>query len=78
MGQPERRLVADLMTAPDPPDGLVAEVIGLVGAAGGLDYARRRALERAQLAEAELDVLPPTPAREALRDSIAYAVERRS
>ena len=47
-------------------------------AAGGLDYARRRALERAQLAEAELEVLPPTAAREALRDSIAYAVERRS
>jgi len=78
MGQAERRVVADLMAAPDPPDDLVAEVIGLVAAAGGLDYARRRALERAQLAEAELDVLPPTPAREALRDGIAYAVERRS
>src|SRR5207245_1285599 len=46
MGQGERRVVADLMVAPDPPDDLVGEVIGLVGAAGGLDYARRRALER--------------------------------
>jgi len=49
-----------------------------VAAAGGLDYARRRALELAQQADAELDILPPSPARDALRDSIAYAVERRS
>jgi geranylgeranyl pyrophosphate synthase len=49
-----------------------------VAAAGGLDYARRRALELAQQAEAELDILPPSSARDALRDSIAYAVERRS
>src|SRR2546428_236681 len=40
MGQPERRVVADLMAAPDPPDDLVAQVIGLVGAAGGVDRAR--------------------------------------
>src|SRR5439155_2372806 len=31
MGQAERRVVADLMAAPDPPDDLVAEVIGFVG-----------------------------------------------
>src|SRR5207253_1561371 len=30
------------------------------------------------IAEAQLDVLPPSAARDALRDSIAYAVERRS
>jgi octaprenyl-diphosphate synthase len=78
MGPGEQRVVSDLMVAPDPPDDLVAEVIRLVGAAGGLEYARRRALERAQLAEAELDVLPPSAARESLRDGIAYAVERRS
>src|SRR5207253_2633505 len=30
MGQRERRVVADLMVAPDPPDDLVGEVIGLV------------------------------------------------
>ena len=44
----------------------------------GLDYARRRALELAQQADAELDILPSSPARDALRDSITYAVERRS
>ncbi len=74
----DRRLVDELMTTPEPGDALVAEVIRGVAAAGGLDYARRRALELAQQADAELDVLPPSPARDALRDSIAYAVERRS
>ncbi len=74
----ERQVVTRLMTTADPNDAEVAEVIRLAEAAGGLDYARRRALELAQQAEAELAVLPVSPAREALRDCIAYAVERRS
>jgi len=78
MSPTDRRLVGELMTAPEPADALVAEVIRQVAAAGGLDYARRRALELAQQAEAELDILPPSLARDALRESIAYAVERRS
>ena len=78
MSATDRRLVAELMATPDPADALVAEVIGRVTAAGGLEYARRRALELAQQADAELDILPASPARDALRDSIAYAVERRS
>jgi octaprenyl-diphosphate synthase len=78
LGAGDRRIVADLMDTPDPADELVAEVIRAVEGAGGLDYARRRALELAQQAETELEVLPPSPARDALRDSIAYAVERRS
>jgi octaprenyl-diphosphate synthase len=78
LGPAGRRRIALLMDTPDPGDDLVAEAIQLVEAAGGLDYARRRALELAQEAEAELDVLPPSAARDGLRDSIAYAVERRS
>ena len=73
-----RRVVAELMEAEKPSDDLVAEVIRLVEAEGGLETARQRALDLAQQAEAELDVLPPSPARDALRGSIAYAVERRS
>ena len=74
----DRRLVVELMAAPEPGDALVADVVRCVTAAGGLEYARRRALELAQQAEAELEILPPSAARDALRDSIAYAVERRS
>src|SRR3989441_10165967 len=47
----DRRLVAELMAAPEPPDAVVAEVVRCVAAAGGLDYARRRALELAQQAD---------------------------
>jgi len=74
----ERRVVARLMETAEPSDELVAEVIRVVEAAGGLETARRRALDLAQQAEAELDVLPPSAARDALQSSIAYAVERRS
>src|SRR5690348_2710049 len=73
-----RRLVERLMEEPEPSDQLVAEVITWVNDAGGLSYARQRALTLAQEAERTLDGLPPSPARDALRDSIAYAVERRS
>src|SRR5439155_585162 len=64
MAPADRRLVAELMGTPEPPDALVAEVVRRVAAAGGLDYARRRALELAQQAEAELEVLPASPARD--------------
>ena len=73
-----RTRVAELMETTDPPDDLVAEIIHAVEAAGGLEYARQRALERAERAEAELNALPPSGARDALRDAIVYAVERRS
>jgi octaprenyl-diphosphate synthase len=78
MAPAERQLVVHLMEVPDPSDAIVADVIRAVEAAGGLEYARGRALERAQQAEADLEALAPTPAREALRDCITYAVERRS
>src|SRR5436190_15512637 len=78
VGPEGRRVVAALMEAAEPTDDLVAEVIRLVETAGGLETARQRALDLAQRAEAELDVLPPSPARDALQGSIAYAVERRS
>ncbi|MGH7644919.1 MAG: polyprenyl synthetase family protein, partial [Gemmatimonadales bacterium] len=74
----ERAVVAELMATPDPSAALVAGVVGLVDRAGGLAYAKSRALELALQADGELDALPPSAARDALRDSIAYAVERRS
>jgi octaprenyl-diphosphate synthase len=74
----ERQTVVRLMATSDPSDAQVAEVIRLVEAGGGLEVARRRALDLAQRADAELSALPASTAREALRDSIAYAVERRS
>jgi octaprenyl-diphosphate synthase len=73
----ERQAVTRLLQTPEPSSDLVAEVVEAVARAGGLDYARERALRFAQQAEGELDVLPASPAREALRASIAYVADRR-
>jgi geranylgeranyl pyrophosphate synthase len=42
-----------------------------------LDYARDRALRLAQQADAELDLLQASAARDALRASITYVIDRR-
>jgi octaprenyl-diphosphate synthase len=74
----ERRQLQQLMADPAPSDDLIHAVIGAVAAHGGVVAAQERALKLAQRAEAELDLLPESAAREALRDCVSYAVERRS
>jgi octaprenyl-diphosphate synthase len=76
-GERDRARVAELLRTPEPSDGLIQEVVAAVADAGGLDYARGRALQLAEQADRELDRLAPSPAREALRASITYVVERR-
>jgi octaprenyl-diphosphate synthase len=73
----ERGAVEVLMEAPEPGDRQIADVIAAVDRAGGLAYARGRAQRLAEEAEAELEALAPSPARDALRASITYVVERR-
>ncbi len=73
----ERRQIEALMANPTPDDSEIAAIIEIVDARGGIDTARERASELAGSAEAELEYLPPGPAREALRASITYCVERR-
>ncbi len=77
MSEAGRREVARLMHAEAPSEDQIARVVTLVDDAGGLAYARERAQSFAQLAEAELDSLPPSPARDALRASVTYVLERR-
>ncbi len=74
----QRELVQRLMEDPVPEDELITAVIHAVERRGGLTAARERAQSLAQQAEAELDGLPPSRARDALRECITYAVERRS
>ena len=78
MAEPERRAVAGLLRSVEPGDEQIAEVVGAVARAGGLDYARERAQRLGQQADAELDLLSPSPARDALRASITYVLDRRS
>jgi octaprenyl-diphosphate synthase len=77
MGDADRRRVADLLRAPEPTDQQIHAVVEAVAEAGGLKYARARALQLAEQADQELDRLPPSPARDALRASIVYVVDRR-
>ncbi|HEV2146596.1 MAG TPA: polyprenyl synthetase family protein [Longimicrobiaceae bacterium] len=73
----ERAEVEGLFRDPEPSDARIATVVGIVRSRGGLDYARGTALEYARRAEEALEGLPEGPALDALRTSIAYAIERR-
>jgi octaprenyl-diphosphate synthase len=72
----ERGEVEALFRDPEPSDESIAEVVGIVTARGGLGYAREAAQQSAQLAHDALAELPESAALDALRESIAYAVER--
>jgi len=52
-------------------------VIGFVSEKGGLDYARKKADEYARRALECIDVLPYSPAKEAITSLVAFAVERK-
>jgi octaprenyl-diphosphate synthase len=77
MDAPGRAQVEALMDTAEPDDARIGDVISAVAEAGGLDYARERALLLAQQADGELDALPPSAARDALRSAITYVVDRR-
>jgi octaprenyl-diphosphate synthase len=77
MSESQRGRVQRLMEIEMPPDGLIQEVVADVAERGGLAYARERALGFARRAEAELEVLQESPARETLRASLTYVLDRR-
>ncbi|MDB4876263.1 MAG: Polyprenyl synthetase [Gemmatimonadetes bacterium] len=73
-----RTRIDELFATEAPDDELLADVIGIVSDAGGIEYSRRRGEQFAHDAEQALRVLPESPARAALTDSIAYVMDRRS
>lgn len=73
----ERERVERLFRESEPEEELIAAVIHLVRARGGLEYAKETALRYARSAAEALAGLPAGPATDALRDSITYAIERR-
>ena len=78
MSAAELEQVEHLMAEAEPSDDLIADVIGTVLRVGGVELAREKALRLSLQAESELDGLPEGPARQALRDCLAHAVDRRS
>ena len=61
-----------------PSDEQISAVVDAVTEAGGLEYARERAHALSTGAEEVLEALAPSPAREALRASIPFVLDRRS
>lgn len=78
MNAAERRLVQQLMTVPAPPDDLIGSVIEVVEQRGGIAAARERAQQLTLSADAQLEAVPQGRSRDALRDCLTYAIERRS
>jgi octaprenyl-diphosphate synthase len=76
MDPDERDAVERLMADPDPTDEAIQHVIHVVEHRGGIEAARARAAGFAVEAESALERLPEGPARDALRDSVTYAIER--
>jgi octaprenyl-diphosphate synthase len=73
----EETAIRAFFTLADPGDDDIARVVGIVEERDGLAYARDRAQHFADLAYAALEEIADGPAVSALRDAIAYAVDRR-
>lgn len=73
-----RGRVDQLFATEAPGDDLLADVVGIVTEAGGIDAARQRGEQFAHDAEQALRVIPESPVRSALTDAIAYVMDRRS
>ena len=78
MSTAQRSRVDDLFANPTPNDAEIADVVAIVTDCGGLEFARKKGQEFAEQADAALDPVPASPARQALSDALAYVVDRRS
>lgn len=76
MSPAARRSVDALFAATEPNERHVADVIEIVNESGGLEYARQRGQAYAASAASALGGLPESLAVSALRDAIAYAMDR--
>lgn len=76
MSPAEADQVRHLFTLVEPDDETIRGVIELVRRNGGLEYARGKAMEYADSAQAEIARLTPGPALGALSESVVYAVDR--
>ncbi|MGD2045537.1 MAG: polyprenyl synthetase family protein [Gemmatimonadota bacterium] len=73
----EESTIRSFFTLADPSDDDIARVVEIVEERDGLTYAGDRAAHYADLSYAALAEVPEGPAVAALRDAVAYAVDRR-
>jgi octaprenyl-diphosphate synthase len=78
MSRAQRAQVDALFADPTPGDAGITEVVGIVAACGGLDFARRTGEQFAQEAEEALTGVPDSEVRQALVDALAYVMDRRT
>ena len=78
MGAAARADVERFFADPEPDELGIQRVIAITDEHGGLEYARARAAAFGERATQALVSLPPAEATDALRDLIAYVIERRS
>jgi octaprenyl-diphosphate synthase len=72
----EEREIRRFFTLVEATDDDIDRIVEIVARRGGLEYARRQAVDYAERAEKELEGLPRGVAVEALEDAVAYAVGR--
>jgi octaprenyl-diphosphate synthase len=77
MSGEQRGQVEALMDNPQPSEAQISRVVDAVAERGGLEYARERAHAFCERAEAALEAIRPSAARETLRASLTYVLERR-
>ena len=73
----QRADIDAVMAAAEPTAEQIERVVGHVKAAGGIEYAKARAERLGQEAHTELNELPDSPARDLLRASVNFVMERR-
>jgi octaprenyl-diphosphate synthase len=71
-----RAEIRDFFTLVDPAEEEIRRIVEIVHELGGLDYARAKARDFADRAEDALSELESGTATEALRESVAYAIDR--
>jgi octaprenyl-diphosphate synthase len=72
----DRAYIENFFADPEPRDDQIRGIIEIVHAHGGLEYARHRAEEYGDKAATTLLELPSSSATDALRQAIAYVIER--
>lgn len=78
MSSAQRKQVNALFADPTPGDAAIAEVVGIVGECGGLEYARRTGEDFASEAEEALAGVPASDVRQSLEDALAFVMDRRA
>lgn len=72
----QEAVIREFFTRVEPSDEEISRIVELVQELGGVEYARKKAVEFGEKAEEVLRGLPEGPALDSLRDSITFVADR--